>query len=111
METTKGSRGVFPNRAYSALDAHQIYQYRAFGVPSLALNPGTEDDRVVSPYSTMLALLVDPAAATDNLERLKNLGLAGPMGFYESIDFTRESQQERRSRRGDLFATWPTTRA
>ena len=39
-------------------------------------------------------LLVDPAAATDNLERLKSLGLAGPMGFYESIDFTRESRKD-----------------
>ena len=25
--------------AYSALDANQTYQYRAFGVPDLALNP------------------------------------------------------------------------
>ncbi len=79
--------------AWSALDSHQIYQYRAFGVPSLALNPVTEDDRVVSPYSTALALLVDPGAATDNLERLKNLGLEGPMGFYDSIDFSRESRK------------------
>ncbi len=79
--------------AWSALDSHQIYQYRAFGVPSLALNPVTEEDRVVSPYSTVLAMLVDPGAATANLERLKNLGLAGPMGFYESIDFSRESRK------------------
>jgi cyclic beta-1,2-glucan synthetase len=35
--------------AYGALDANQIYQYRAFGVPSLALRPGLEDDLVVSP--------------------------------------------------------------
>jgi cyclic beta-1,2-glucan synthetase len=80
--------------AWSALDSHQIYQYRAFGVPSLALNPTTEEERVVSPYSSMLALQVDPAAATENLERLKNLGLAGPMGLYESIDFSRESQKD-----------------
>ena len=44
--------------------SHQIYQYRAFGVPALALNPATEDELVVSPYSTVLALQVDPAAAT-----------------------------------------------
>ena len=42
--------------AYSALDANQIYQYRAFGVPDLALKPGLEDDLVVAPYATMLAL-------------------------------------------------------
>ena len=90
--------------ACSALDAHQIYQYRAFGVPALALNPATEDGSVVSPYSTVLATAGgsrQPPPA--NLERLKNLGLTGPMGFYESIDFTRESAQERRPRRGDLL--------
>jgi cyclic beta-1,2-glucan synthetase len=80
--------------AWSALDSHQIYQYRAFGVPSLALNPTTEVERVVSPYSTVLAMLVDPAAATANLERLKRLGMAGPMGFYESIDFSREDRKD-----------------
>jgi cyclic beta-1,2-glucan synthetase len=79
--------------AWSALDSHQIYQYRAFGVPSLALNPTTEDEMVVSPYSSVLAMQVDPGAATANLERLKHLGLAGPMGFYESIDFSRETRQ------------------
>ena len=79
--------------AWSALDSHQIYQYRAFGVPSLALNPTTEDEMVVSPYSSVLAMQVDPGAATANLERLKNLGLAGPMGFYESIDFSVESRK------------------
>ncbi len=79
--------------AYSALDVHRIYQYRPFGVPSLALNPGIENRLVVSPYSTALSLLVDPGAAVDNLERLKNLGMNGPMGFYESIDFSRESTE------------------
>jgi cellobiose phosphorylase len=79
--------------AWSALDSHQIYQYRAFGVPSLALNPGTEDELVVSPYSTVLALQVDPGLATSNLHRLRNLGMAGPMGFYEAVDFSRQSSR------------------
>ena len=42
--------------AYSALDAHKIYQYRAFGVPSLGLKRGLEEDLVVAPYATALAL-------------------------------------------------------
>ena len=79
--------------AYSALDAHQIYQYKAFGVPSLALNPAMQDGLVVSPYSSVLALLVNPAAAAANLERLRFLNLEGPMGFYEAIDFSRTSRQ------------------
>ena len=79
--------------AYSAIDSHQIYQYRAFGVPALALNPGLESQLVVAPYASALALLVNPADAVRNLERLHALGLAGPMGLYEAIDFTRENRR------------------
>jgi cyclic beta-1,2-glucan synthetase len=79
--------------AYSALDSHRIYQYKAFGVPALALNPGLEDELVVAPYASVLALLVNPVAATQNLERLQALGLAGPMGFYEAIDFTHANER------------------
>jgi len=77
--------------AYSALDAHQVYQYRAFGVPGLGLKPGLEEDLVVAPYATALAMLVEPAAAVKNLQRLRDAGLAGPMGLYEAIDYTREN--------------------
>jgi cyclic beta-1,2-glucan synthetase len=87
--------------AYSALDVNQIYQYRAFGVPSLALKPGLEDDLVVAPYATMLALTVDPVTAIDNLRRLRELDLDGPMGFYESIDYSREN--ERNGQRGAVI--------
>jgi cyclic beta-1,2-glucan synthetase len=80
--------------AYSALDANQIYQYKAFGVPNLALKPGLEDDLVVSPYSSMLALVVDSEGALDNLRRLAGYDLDGPMGFYESIDFSRENSRD-----------------
>ena len=79
--------------AFSALDMNQSYQYRAFGVPSIALKRG-EDDPVVAPYATMLALMVDPAAAIANIKRLASLGLAGPMGLYESIDFSREKSPD-----------------
>ncbi|HEY4361384.1 MAG TPA: glucoamylase family protein [Bryobacteraceae bacterium] len=81
--------------AYSALDTHQIYQYRAFGIPALALKPALEDDLVVAPYASMLALTVDSKEAIDNLRRLQSLELDGPMGFYESIDYSRESDQSR----------------
>jgi cyclic beta-1,2-glucan synthetase len=80
--------------AYSALDIHQIYQYRAFGVPSLALKSGLEDDLVVAPYASMLALMVDPPEAIANLRRLGEADLDGPMGFYESIDYSRENERD-----------------
>ena len=77
--------------AWSALDANQIYQYQAFGIPALALKPGLDQPRVIAPYATMLSLSLATDAAVANLGRLSKLGLEGPMGFYEAIDFTRES--------------------
>ena len=80
--------------AYSALDANQTYQYQAFGVPQLALKPGLEEEGlVISPYSTMLAMPIQPAAAIGNLKHLEGLRLLGPMGFYEAIDFSRAAQR------------------
>ena len=88
-----GSRRGIPwgisEAAFSALDSHQIYQYRAFGVPGLGLKRGLEEDLVVAPYATALALAVDPRGAVKNLQRLTGFGLRGSYGFYESIDFTR----------------------
>jgi cyclic beta-1,2-glucan synthetase len=37
--------------AFSALDRHNVYQYRAFGVPALALRRGQEEDLVIAPYA------------------------------------------------------------
>ncbi len=42
--------------AFSALDRHNVYQYRAFGVPALALKRGQDDDLVIAPYAAALAL-------------------------------------------------------
>ena len=79
--------------AYSALDANQVYQYRAFGVPSLALKQALTDDLVVAPYATMLALAIDPGDAVKNLRLLEEFGLLGPMGLYEAIDFTLQNKR------------------
>ncbi len=76
--------------AYSALDSRGTYQYHAFGVPDLSLRGIPEGECVVAPYATALALQVDPAAALENFEKLRGMGLAGPMGFYEAIDFSRQ---------------------
>ena len=95
--------------AYSALDAHQIYQYRAFGVPDLAIQPDLDEEPVMAPYASMLALMIDPQSAIPNLKQLDRLGLDGPMGFYESIDFSRESKRDG-SPAWSFTPIWPTTR-
>ncbi len=77
--------------AYAIIDASKTYQYRSFGVPGTGLKRGLEEDLVVSPYSTALALMIDPKTAVENLRRLINYrpqSLMGPYGFYEAIDFT-----------------------
>src|SRR5262249_2029768 len=80
--------------AYSRLDIHKIYQYQAFGVPSLGLKRGLEDELVVAPYATALALMVEPKEALRNLRRLEDAGMLGRMGFYESLDYTRQGEQQ-----------------
>jgi hypothetical protein len=80
--------------AYSALDIHKIYQYRAFGVPTLGLKRGLEDDLVVAPYATALALMVYPAESIKNLRRLDTAGVYGRMGFYESLDYMRRQDRQ-----------------
>ncbi|HZY33798.1 MAG TPA: glucoamylase family protein, partial [Rhodanobacter sp.] len=73
---------------YNTLDAHFTYQYRAFGVPGLGLKRGLGDDVVIAPYACALALMVAPAAATKNLQRLAEAGARGRFGLYEAIDYT-----------------------
>ncbi len=80
--------------AYSAIDSSRIYQYRAFGVPGLALNPNVDPGPVVAPYATVMALMVAPEDSLRNLSYLEAIGLSGPMGFYESVDYTRSEKKD-----------------
>ncbi len=73
---------------YNITDARLNYQYRAFGVPGLGLKRGLADDLVIAPYASALALMVAPAEACVNLQRLAAEGITGRYGFYEAIDYT-----------------------
>ncbi|MGH7517708.1 MAG: GH36-type glycosyl hydrolase domain-containing protein [Gemmatimonadales bacterium] len=75
--------------AYNIRDRHQIYQYRAFGVPSLGLKRGLGRDLVVAPYASALATMVDPQRAIANLAVLERKGALGPYGFRDALDYTR----------------------
>ena len=74
--------------AYNLVDANLNYQYRAFGIPGLGLNRGLEDNLVVAPYASMLALMILPEKAVSNLQVLSKKGLEGEYGFYEAVDYT-----------------------
>ncbi|MCD7100298.1 glycoside hydrolase family 94 protein [Stenotrophomonas sp. MMGLT7] len=73
---------------YNAVDARMNYQYRAFGVPGLGLKRGLDQDLVIAPYASVMALMVAPEAACQNLQRLAELGFGGRFGLYEAIDYT-----------------------
>ncbi|QOW21845.1 GH36-type glycosyl hydrolase domain-containing protein [Novilysobacter avium] len=73
---------------YQLFDARMNYQYRAFGVPGLGLKRGLAQDLVIAPYASMMALMVAPQAATENLRVLTRKGFTGRFGLYEAIDYT-----------------------
>ena len=74
--------------AYAARDHLQQYQYRAFGVPALSLQPDHSHALVIAPYASMLALPLDARQATANLRWLAALGCLGRHGFFDSIDYS-----------------------
>jgi cyclic beta-1,2-glucan synthetase len=73
---------------YNMINANSNYQYRAFGAPGLGLKRGLEEDAVIAPYASAMALMVTPEEACENLERLSKKGIEGKYGFYEALDFT-----------------------
>ncbi|MBE5813041.1 MAG: DUF3131 domain-containing protein [Clostridiales bacterium] len=74
--------------AFYNFDINLNYQYKALGVPWLGLKRGLVNDTVISPYSTMLALMVNQQKSYENLKGLESVGMLGQYGFYEAIDFT-----------------------
>ena len=72
---------------YYRFDLNTNYQYKAFGVSKLRLQPVRKNSMVVTPYATMLALEYAEDKAFDNLKRLMQLGVFGEYGYYEAIDY------------------------
>ena len=75
--------------SYYRFDANMNYQYRGFGVPGLGRKRGLEEDLVIAPYASLLALPFRPRAVVENLKALRREGMLGLYGFYESVDYTR----------------------
>ncbi|WP_158856043.1 GH36-type glycosyl hydrolase domain-containing protein [Lunatibacter salilacus] len=73
---------------YNAVDASLNYQYKAFGVPGLGLKRGLEEELVIAPYASMMALMVSLGKSCENLQVLSANGFEGELGFYEAIDYT-----------------------
>ncbi|MEY2413117.1 MAG: cyclic beta,2-glucan synthetase [Acidobacteriaceae bacterium] len=91
--------------AYAKTDEAGNYQYHAFGLPRLSLKKPDFKALVISPYSTFLALDVDPSEALRNLRDMADKGWFGTYGFYESADFSPSSRRSWR-KRYELVCCW-----
>ncbi len=100
-QQTYGRRRRIPwgisESGYAKQDDQGNYQYAAFGVPGLALNVARAGFLVVSPYSSCLALMVDPAGAAQNLAAMARKGWLAQYGFYEAADYTASSNRALRA--------------
>jgi hypothetical protein len=68
------------------------YEYKAYGIPKIALWVDATAGPVVSPYSTFLALAVDSVSALRNLHHMESSGWVGAFGFFEAADYTTEGK-------------------
>jgi len=80
--------------AFYNFDVNSNYQYKAFGVAGVGLKSGLENELVIAPYSTVMALQTDFRGAYENLKRLSDGGLEGIYGFYEAVDYTKSRMSE-----------------
>jgi len=93
------ARGVpwgISESGYAKRDAAGHYHYHAFGLPPLALQKPEFPALVISPYSTLLALPIDPHLSVENLRRMEELGWMGRCGFHEAADYTNGKRRFRR---------------
>ena len=72
---------------WAGIDDHGHYHYQAFGIPPIALKWDAVAGPVISPYSTCLALGIEPVEALRNLKRMAKMGWMGAFGFYEAADY------------------------
>ena len=74
--------------AYYSLDPALNYKYKAHGCAALALKRGMDEELVISPYSSFLALCCGRKSAVKNLHAIEHLGGTGRYGLWEAIDLS-----------------------
>jgi hypothetical protein len=92
--------------AWSERNADGQYQYRAFGVPPIALKNPEGPRLVISPYSSWLALMVDPEATLSNASRMASLGWDSIYGFYEAADYGPRKSRWARWQKPEIVRMW-----
>ena len=93
---TRGVPWGISESAYNVRDRHDTYQYRAFGVPDLALKRGLAErsrDRARTRRRSRSPSIAHEAM--ENLASLERRGALGAYGFYDALDYTRPDAGER----------------
>ncbi len=73
--------------AYGELDDGLNYKYKAFSTPYLKIHEDKKQRIVIAPYASILAITTNPKDVYDNIKKLKEIGLYGEYGFFESYDY------------------------
>jgi len=73
---------------FYAFDPDLNYQYKAHGVQKLGLRRSLDEELVLAPYASFLAMQVAPKSALQNLKRFERMEMLGGCGFYEAADAT-----------------------
>ena len=81
-------RGAFRSPATTRSTPTSITSTARSACPGTGMKRGLGDDLVIAPYATMMGLMVDAEAATENLQKMAALGFMGKYGFYEAVDYT-----------------------
>ena len=66
---------------FNAMEVNMNFKYKAFGVPELGIRRNPNTERVVSPYSSLMAIDRKPDEVIKNLERFKEVGAMEYMGI------------------------------
>ena len=73
---------------FYAFDSDLNYQYKAHGAQKLGLRRGLDEELVLAPYASFLAMQLAPKTALENLRLFEKMELTGSCGFYEAADAT-----------------------
>ena len=92
---------------YYRFDEQQNYQYKAHGVPLLALRRTKGDELVVSPYSSFLCLPLASKAALKNLKKLREMG-AKVTDYDDAIRISRTGPLRRTTVKTQPYPGFPT---
>ena len=73
--------------AYNELDNSLNYKYRAFSTPYLKAKEDKDNRIVISPYSSLMVMDLDPTGVYNNINKFKKLEMYGKYGLYEAFDY------------------------